>query len=172
MPILPMCLYVYITVYAHWEALIRIQPLRKTTLCKRIRVQWEFSILEILDESQLHFFSLDHEIWFSKVSISSRNMRVTIFSLVLVSKYENGHMIISISSRQMRARKKFSILSQKIEPSLESEREILNPTQLQGCTEGNHMKWFFIDNQKHVLSLSLCGLTVKVKLTTASSPVT
>ena len=51
------------------------------------------------------FFSLDHEKWFSEVSISSRNMRVTKWNLVLVSKYENGHMIISISSRQARARK-------------------------------------------------------------------
>ena len=69
------------------------------------RGQREFSIPGILDESQLHFFSLDHEKWFSEVSISSRNMRVTKWNLVLVSKYENGHMIISISSRQARARK-------------------------------------------------------------------
>ena len=60
------------------------------------------------------FFSLDHEKWFSKVSISSRNMRVTIFSLVLVSKYENGHMIISILSRQVRARKKSQSRLQKL----------------------------------------------------------
>ena len=71
----------------------------------QIRGQREFSIPGILDESQLHFFSLDHEKWFSEVSISSRNMRVTKWNLVLVSKYENGHMIISISSRQARARK-------------------------------------------------------------------
>ena len=32
-------------------------------------------------------------------------MRTTICNLVLVSKYENGHMKISISSRQVRARK-------------------------------------------------------------------
>ena len=63
------------------------------------RGQREFSIPGILDKSQLHFFLLDHEKWFSKVSISSRNMRVTIFSLVLVSKYDNGLVIISISSR-------------------------------------------------------------------------
>ena len=63
---------------------------------ERIRGQREFSIPGILDESQLHFFSLDHEKWFSKVSISSRNTRITICNLVLVSKYENGHMIISI----------------------------------------------------------------------------
>ena len=56
-------------------------------------------------ESQLHFFSLNHEKWFFKVSISSRNMRITICNLVLISKYENGHVIISISSRQARARK-------------------------------------------------------------------
>ena len=73
--------------------------------CIQIRGQREFSIPGILDESQLHFFSLDHEKWFSEVSISSRNMRVTKWNLVLVSKYENGHMIISISSRQARARK-------------------------------------------------------------------
>ena len=71
----------------------------------RTRGQREFSIPGILDESQLHFFSLDHKKWFSEVSISSRNMRVTKWNLVLVSKYENGHMIISISSRQARARK-------------------------------------------------------------------
>ena len=47
----------------------------------------------------------NHEKWFSEVSISSRNMRVAICNLVLVSKYESGHMIISISSRQVRARK-------------------------------------------------------------------
>ena len=70
-----------------------------------VRGQREFSIPGILDESQLHFFSLDHEKWFSEVSISSRNMRVTKWNLILVSKYENGHMIISISSRQARARK-------------------------------------------------------------------
>ena len=32
-------------------------------------------------------------------------MRITMCNLVLVSKYENGHMIISILSRQVRARK-------------------------------------------------------------------
>ena len=37
--------------------------------------------------------------------LKSRNMRTTICNLVLVSKYENGHMKISISSRQVRARK-------------------------------------------------------------------
>ena len=57
-----------------------------------IRGQREFSIPGILDESQLHFFSLNHEKWFSEVSISSRNMRVTKWNLVLVSKYENGHV--------------------------------------------------------------------------------
>jgi len=36
-------------------------------------------------------------------------------------------------------KKYFSISSQKIAPSLESESEILNPNQLQCCTEGNHM---------------------------------
>ena len=56
-------------------------------------------------ESQPHFFSLDHEKWFSEVSISSRNTRITICNLVLDSKYENGHMVISILSRQVRARK-------------------------------------------------------------------
>merc|ERR1712012_954704 len=96
------------------------------------RGQREFSIPGILDESQLHFFSLDHEKSFSEVSISSRNLRVTKWNLVLVSKYENNHMIISISSR-------------KIAPSLESESEILNPNQLQCCTEGNHMIRFLIN---------------------------
>ena len=60
------------------------------------RAQREFSIQGILDESRIHFFSMDHEKWFSKVSISSRTTRITICNLVLVSKYENGHMIISI----------------------------------------------------------------------------
>ena len=69
------------------------------------RVQREFSIPGILDESKLHFFLLDHEKWFSKVSISSWNMKITICYLNLFSKYENGLMIISISSRQVRARK-------------------------------------------------------------------
>ena len=35
-------------------------------------------------ESQLDFFLLDHEKWFSKVWISSRNMRITICNFVLV----------------------------------------------------------------------------------------
>ena len=94
----------------------------KSTLCQNLDRSWsighklwkyiiqdrgqrEFSIPGILDENQLHFFSLDHEKWFSEVSILSRNMRVTKWNLVLVSKYENGHMIISISSHQERARK-------------------------------------------------------------------
>ena len=51
------------------------------------------------------FFLVDHEKWFSEVSIWFRNMRVTKWNLVLVSKYENGHLIISISSRQVRTRK-------------------------------------------------------------------
>ena len=68
-----------------------------------IRVQREFSVRGILDESKLHFFSLDYEKWLSQVSISSRNTRKTICNLVLISKYENGHMIISTSSRQVRA---------------------------------------------------------------------
>ena len=49
-------------------------------------------------------------------------------NLVLVSKYENGHMIISILSRQVRARKIIFDLVSKIAES-ESESEILNPTQ-------------------------------------------
>ena len=73
--------------------------------CTGRRCQQEFSIPGILGESQLHFFSLDHEKLFSIVSISSRNMRVTISNLVLVSKCENDHLIVSISSRQVRARK-------------------------------------------------------------------
>ena len=81
----------------------------KVKVCWWLRVQCrgqrEVSIPGILDESQFHFFSLDHEKWFSEVSISSRNMRVTKWNLLLVSKFENGHMIISISSRQARARK-------------------------------------------------------------------
>ena len=80
-------------------------PDRGWFLLVEIRGQRDFSIPGILDKSQLHFFSLDHEKWISEVSISSRNMRVTKWNLVLVSKYENGHMIISISSRQARARK-------------------------------------------------------------------
>jgi len=80
-----------------------------------IRGQREFSITGILDESQLHFFSLDHEKWFSKVSISSRNMRITIWNLVLVSNYENGFMIISISYRQVRATKMIlNLVSKKL----------------------------------------------------------
>ena len=80
-------------------------PDRGWFLLVEIRGQRDFSIPGILDKTQLHFFSLDHEKWFSKVSISSWNMRITIWNLVLVSKYQNGHMIISISSRQARARK-------------------------------------------------------------------
>ena len=64
-------------------------------------------------------------------------MRATICNLVLVSKYENGHMIISISSRQVRARKIIINLVSKFALSLENEGEILNPTQLQSCTVGN-----------------------------------
>ena len=37
-------------------------------------------------ESQLHVFSLDHEKWLFKVSISSGNTRITICNLILVSK--------------------------------------------------------------------------------------
>ena len=61
-----------------------------------VRGQREFSIPGILDESQLHFFSLDHKKWFSEVSISSRNMRVAISNLVLVSKYENGQWAVPL----------------------------------------------------------------------------
>ena len=69
------------------------------------RVQQEFLIPGILDKSQLHFFSLGHEKRFSLVSFPSRNTRIKICNLVLVSKYDNGLIIISISSRQERARK-------------------------------------------------------------------
>ena len=78
-----------------------IQP--ALTLSKDLNTKQ--SSTRILDESKLHFFLLDHEKWFSKVSISSRNTRITICKLILFSKYENGLMIISISSRQVRARK-------------------------------------------------------------------
>ena len=78
-----------------------IQP--ALTLSKDLNTKQ--SSTRILDESKLHFFLLDHEKWFSKVSISSRNTRITICNLILFSKYENGLMIISISSRQARARK-------------------------------------------------------------------
>ena len=76
-------------------------------------------------------------------------MRVAICNLVLVSKYENGLMIISISSRQVRVRKIILNLVSKNALSLEVDSEILNPTQLQGFTEGNHIIWFLINDQKH-----------------------
>ena len=79
---------------------------------ERLMLYWmlETEFTRILDpgnsrENQLHFFSLDHEKWFSKVLISSRNTRIIICNLILFLKYENGLMIISISSRQARARK-------------------------------------------------------------------
>ena len=88
-------------------------------------------------ESQLHFFSLDYEKWFSKVSISSQNTRITICNLVLISIYENGNMIFSVSSHHVTARKIILDLVSKNAPSLECESEILNPTQLQGLTTGH-----------------------------------
>ena len=53
-------------------------------------------------ESSLIFLAQPSQMIFS---IPSRNMRITMCNPVLVSKYENDHMIISISSRQSRARK-------------------------------------------------------------------
>ena len=84
--------------------------LKKNDIKAAFKKKARQSSMRILDpgnsrESQLHFFSLNHEKWFFKVSISSRNTRITRCNLVLVSKYENGHIIISISSRQVRARK-------------------------------------------------------------------
>ena len=71
---------------------------------------WSQRSARILDpgnsrRESVSYFSLDHEKWFSKVSISSWNTRITMCNLVLASKYENGHMIISISPRQVRTRK-------------------------------------------------------------------
>ena len=78
-------------------------------------------------------------------------MRVVICDLVLVSKNENGLLIISISSRQVRARKKNLNLVSKNVLSLEGDSEILNPTQLQGFAEGNHLICFLINDKKHAL---------------------
>ena len=85
----------------------------------------------------------------SQVSISSRNMRITICNLVLVSKYKNGHMIISFSFRQVRAR--------KIILNLESDSDILNSRRWGWTTSESlglpswnrrpsvwqHWKWFW-----------------------------
>merc|ERR1712080_578082 len=49
------------------------------------------------------FFSLDLDKFNLCFSFSSRNMRITICNLDLVSKHENNKMKISISSRQLRA---------------------------------------------------------------------
>ena len=54
-------------------------------------------------ENWLTFFSLDLETFNLCFSFSSRNMRITICNLDLVSKHENNKMKISISSRQVRA---------------------------------------------------------------------
>ena len=103
------------------------------------RGQQEFSIPGILDGSQLHFFSLDHKKWFSKVSISSQNMRVTICNLVLVSKYESGHMIISISSRQVRAWKTvlnlILLFSQEWEWGSKSKKMRMNDERIFGISK-------------------------------------
>ena len=67
---------------------------------------------EVSENSRSREFSTRVSFIFSRsttrndfLKILSRNMRVAICNLVLLSKYENGHMIISISSRQARARK-------------------------------------------------------------------
>ena len=86
--------------FTSWELqkLIKGQILNPNAIiwatARPCRGQREFSIPGILDVSQLHFFLLDHEKWLFKVSISSRNMREAIC-----------YLIISISSRQVRARK-------------------------------------------------------------------
>ena len=51
----------------------------------------------------MRFFSLDLEKFKLCFSFSSRNMRITICYLDLVSKHENNRTKISISSRQVRA---------------------------------------------------------------------
>ena len=61
-------------------------------------------------------------------------------------------IFISLETREQQYVISFSSWNMRIAPSLDSESEILNPTQLQGCRAGNlETKWynFWKNNKKH-----------------------